>query len=60
MNYQRKTHMSKKNFKKYLPSAEDIAKEMAEVESPDDFFGKDGVFSRLFSKTMEEMLEAEM
>ncbi len=50
----------KRTSKKHLPSAEEIAKEMAKVESPDDFFGKEGVFSRLFSKTMEEMLEAEM
>jgi transposase-like protein len=26
----------------------------------DDFFGKDGIFARLFAKTMEAMLEAEM
>lgn len=50
----------KKDFKKHMPSAEDIAKEMARVKSPDDFFGKEGVFSKLFSKTMEEMLEAEL
>ncbi len=26
----------------------------------DDFFGKDGIFARLFAKTIEQMLEAEM
>lgn len=52
--------MSKKNFKQHLPSAEVIARQMAEVTSPDDFFGKDGVIARLFGKTMETMLEAEM
>jgi putative transposase len=43
-----------------MPSAERIAEELATVESMDDFFGKDGVFARLFSKTMETMLEAEL
>jgi transposase-like protein len=49
-----------KSFKKHLPSAEDIAKEMAKIKSPDDFFGKDGAFAKLFSKTMKEMVEAEL
>ncbi|MDF1513188.1 MAG: transposase, partial [Anaerolineae bacterium] len=26
----------------------------------DDFFGKEGVFARLFAQTMEQMLEAEL
>jgi hypothetical protein len=26
----------------------------------DDFFGKEGIFARLFARTMEAMLEAEM
>jgi transposase-like protein len=43
-----------------MPSAERIAEELATIESMDDFFGKDGVFARLFAKTMETMLEAEL
>jgi putative transposase len=43
-----------------MPSAEQIADELATVESMDDFFGKDGVFARLFAKTMETMLETEL
>ncbi|MCB0116163.1 MAG: transposase [Caldilineaceae bacterium] len=26
----------------------------------DDFFGKEGIFSKLFARTVEEMLEAEL
>ena len=55
--------MTRKNSRQepvHLPSAEDIQSELAQVESIDDFFGKEGVFSRLFARTMEEMLEAEL
>jgi putative transposase len=44
----------------HLPSAEEIQNELAQVESIDDFFGKEGIFSKLFARTMEEMLEAEL
>lgn len=43
-----------------LPSAEEVQKELAKAKSMDDFFGKDGIFARLFAKTMEEMLKAEL
>ena len=43
-----------------MPSAEQIAEELGTVESMDDFFGKDGVFARLFAKTMGMMLEGEL
>ena len=55
--------MSRKSSKKepvHLPSAEEVQNELAQVESMDDFFGKEGVFSKLFARTMEEMLEAEL
>lgn len=55
--------MTRKNSRQepvHLPSAEEIQTELAQVESIDDFFGKEGVFSRLFARTMEEMLEAEL
>jgi len=52
-----------KNTKKKpveLPSTEEIQEELAKVESMDDFFGRDGIFARLFSETMEQMLDAEL
>jgi transposase-like protein len=44
----------------HLPSADEIQNELAQVESIDDFFGKEGIFSKLFARTVEEMLEAEL
>lgn len=53
--------MEEKNDKqKYMPSAEKVAEELGKAKSIDDFFGKEGIFSRLFSKTLEQMLEAEL
>lgn len=43
-----------------MPSAEVVARELATAKSMDDFFGKEGIFARLFAKTMEQMLEAEL
>lgn len=43
-----------------VPSAERIQEELAKAESMDDFFGRDGIFSRLFAETMGQMLEAEL
>ena len=53
-----KRNKKKKNFD--MPSAEEVMSKLSEVESPDDFFGADGVFAQLFAKTMEQMLEAEL
>lgn len=44
----------------YLPSAEEIQNELGRAESIDDFFGKKGIFAKLFARTLEEMLEAEL
>ena len=54
--------MSKKEkeIQAHMPSAEEVARELGKAKSIDDFYGKDGIFSRLFSKTIEEMLEAEL
>lgn len=49
-----------RDIKKLLPSTEKIQKELASAQSMDDFFGKEGIFSRLFAKTMEQMLETEL
>jgi len=43
-----------------MPSAEAIQRELASAKSIDDFFGKEGSFARLFSKRLEQMLEAEL
>jgi transposase-like protein len=43
-----------------MPSAEKVQEELSKVESMDDFFGKEGIFAKLFAKTLEQMLEAEM
>lgn len=51
---------SKKQKPESMPSAEEVQAELSKVESIDDFFGKEGVFARLFAKTLEEMLETEL
>lgn len=56
----KKQDKNENNFKKHLPDAEAIAKEMARVENIDDFFGKGGVFSNLFSKSLEIMIQGEL
>src|SRR5215470_10054249 len=43
-----------------LPSVEAIQRELSSAKSIDDFFGRDGIFARLFSTTLEQMLEAEL
>jgi putative transposase len=43
-----------------LPSLERIQQELANAKSIDDFWGKEGIFARLFAQTMEQMLEAEL
>ena len=43
-----------------MPAPETVLQELSSATSMDDFFGKDGIFARLFAKTMESMLEAEM
>jgi transposase-like protein len=59
----RMTH--KKNPQKeedqiHLPDPEELARELAKAKSIDDFYGKDGIFARMFSKTIEQMLETEL
>jgi putative transposase len=43
-----------------LPSLDRIQQELATAQSIDDFFGKEGIFARLFAGTLEHMLEAEL
>ena len=47
-------------MQKIMPSAEEVQKELAKAKSMDDFFGKDGIFARLFAETIETMLDAEL
>ena len=50
----------KDELQKHLPDPEELARELAKAESIDDFYGKDGIFARMFSNTIEQMLEAEL
>src|SRR5215207_671894 len=43
-----------------LPSIERIQQELGRAKSIDGFFGKEGIFARLFADTLEQMLEAEL
>lgn len=51
---------SRQSTPSVLPSVERIQQELARVTSIDDFFGKEGIFARLFADTLEQMLEAEL
>ena len=44
----------------HLPSLEKIQEELGKAQSVDDFFGKQGIFAKLFANTIETMLEAEL
>ena len=44
-----------KDSRKKMPSAEEVLEELGRAETIDDFYGKDGIFARLFSSTIEEM-----
>jgi transposase-like protein len=48
------------NIQEIMPGAEEVQRELASAKSMDDFFGKDGIFARLFASTIEQMLEAEL
>jgi transposase-like protein len=54
------TDTQDQNLSNSLPSTEEVQKELSKVKSMDDFFGKEGVFARLFAKTLETMLQSEM
>jgi len=51
---------NEENYKQHMPDPEELANELAKAKSIDDFYGKDGIFARLFSKTIEQMLEGEL
>jgi hypothetical protein len=43
-----------------MPALEEIRRELSNAKRIDNFFGKEGIFARLFGKTPEHMLEAEL
>jgi len=43
-----------------LPSVERIQEAFARAKSVNDFFGKEGIFARLFASTLEQMMDAEL
>jgi hypothetical protein len=44
------------NPQDHMPDGEIVAAELAKAESMDDFFGKDGIFAKLFATTIESMM----
>lgn len=55
-----KKHTIDPNNKNQMPNPEDVARELGKATSIDDFYGKDGIFARLFSDTIEQMMEGEL
>lgn len=49
-----------RNIQGVMPSAEEVQRELGKAKSMDDFFGKEGIFAKLFAHTLEEMLETEL
>src|ERR687885_726943 len=65
LRHERDTAMTDKHHEStlpgtVLPSVERIQHELASAKTVDDFFGKAGIFARLFAGTLEQMLEAEL
>jgi len=58
MTHQHDTN--EENNKRHMQDPEELANELAKAKSIDDFYGKGGIFARLFSKTIEQMLEGEL
>jgi transposase-like protein len=53
-------HQSPTTAAEPFPSIDRMQQELASAKSIDDFFGKEGIFARLFAGTLEHMLEAEL
>lgn len=49
-----------RNMQEIMPGAEEVQRELGKAKSMDDFFGKEGIFAKLFAHTIEEMLESEL
>jgi len=51
---------TKPKIQDFMPSTEEVQRELSKAKSMDDFFGKDGIFAKLFANTIEQMLETEL
>jgi putative transposase len=49
-----------RDIQEVMPSTEEVQRELATAKSMDDFFGKEGIFARLFAHTIEELLETKL
>jgi len=49
-----------RKIQEIMPGADEVQRELSKAKSMDDFFGKEGIFARLFAHTIEEMLETEL
>ena len=58
MSDRRRKEQGKKRVE--MPSVEKVQEELGKAENMDDFFGRDGIFARLFANTLEQMMEAEL
>ena len=43
-----------RKIQEIMPGAEEVQRELGKAKSMDDFFGKEGIFARLFAHTIEE------
>ena len=57
---QKKADRKRANPQDYMPDAKTVAEELGKAQTMDDFFGKDGIFAKLFAGTLEQMMEAEL
>ena len=55
-----KEKKASRKIQEIMPGAEEVQRELSKAKSMDDFFGKEGIFARLFAHTIEEMLETEL
>jgi len=62
MTQKKDTEKKETQKKDYNPKelAERLAEELGQAKSIDDFYGKEGIFARMFSETIEQMLETEL
>ena len=54
------TEKQQPDIQDYMPDAEIVRRALGKAKSIDDFFGKEGIFARLFAGTLEQMLQAEL
>lgn len=59
-NQTKDVNLSDINLPEYMPDPVKVAQELGKATNVNDFWGKDGIFARMFGKTMETMMQAEM